>query len=74
MSTSSKVYSDLEPDPAGYPRIWVIEEDGTHSPGYLVNRHSGWPGSCRVQRSGSAASFLWARRNVIDHETGMSLA
>lgn len=63
----------LAPDPAGYPRIWVIEEDGTHTPGYLVNPHSGWPGSCRVQRKGNSKSFLWDRRNVIDHETAARL-
>ena len=54
-------------------RVWVIERDGTHSPGTLVNRASVWPGACRVRRESDTDSVLWERRNVIDHASGERL-
>lgn len=72
MSTASAA-PVTDPAAGAGQRIWVIERDGTHSPGELVNRASVWPGACRVRRDGDEASELWERRNVIDHATGERL-
>lgn len=62
-------------------KVWIIEEDGTHTPAFLIRRASVWPGACTVQPEAGYAALagvdaearLWPRRNVIDHETGERL-
>lgn len=62
-------------------KVWIIEEDGTHTPATLIRPVTWWPGACTVQPEAeyatlagiSAAERTWPRRNVIDHETGERL-
>ena len=74
MTATATTATAAPSGPAPGRRVWIIERDGTHTPGILVRRGSVWPGACRVRRAGASHDELWERRNVIDHASGERLS
>jgi hypothetical protein len=57
-------------------KVWIIEEDGSHVPATYLGA-SVWPGQAYVEADEDYAASngyqvgrrLWAKRNLIDHES-----
>lgn len=61
-------------------KVWIIEEDGSHIPATLIGP-TVWPGQVYVEADYDYATTygynaerrIWAKRNIIDHETAERL-